>query len=75
MFQQYLAIFHKSRPSAGVVPLPVWFLHPWLSATNGFYRNYQELGEQNGGAENNFGALAPPGAATELNLLKPVILT
>ena len=49
MFQQHLAIFHKRRP------LPVWFLHPWLSATNGFYRNYQELGGQNGGAENNFG--------------------
>ena len=39
----------------------MWFLHPWLSATNGFYRNYQELGGQNGGAENNFGgAFAPP---------------
>ena len=32
-----------------VAPLLVWFLHPWLSATNGFYRNYQELGGgQNG---------------------------
>ena len=67
MFQQHLAIFHKRRP------LPVWFLHPWLSATNGFYRNYQELGGggQNGGAENNFGGgicpslpPPPPSAAT-----------
>ena len=64
MFQQHLAIFHKR------CPLPVWFLHPWLSATNGFYRNYQELGGgKMGGAENNFGGafappLAPPGAAT-----------
>ena len=69
MFQQHLAIFHKRRP------LPVWFLHPWLSATNGFYRNYQELGggAKWGGAENNFGGalggppLPPPGAATGNN--------
>ena len=64
MFQQHLAIFHKSRPSAGVVSTP------WLSATNGFYRNYQELGGAKwGGAENNLGGghlptLALPGAAT-----------
>ena len=53
---------------------PLWFLHPWLSATNGFYRNYQELGgggKMRGGAENNFGGAfapvlaPPPGAATE----------
>ena len=50
---------------------PLWFLHPWLSATNGFYRNYQELGGgQNGRAENNLGGGAfaplapPPGAGT-----------
>ena len=56
-----------------VAPLPVWFLHPWFSATNGLYRNYQELGGAKlggGGGENNFGGafapppLAPPGAAT-----------
>ena len=63
MFQQHLAIFHKSRPSA------MWFLQPWLSATNDFYRNYQELGGGGkmggqkiilGGAENNLGEAFPP---------------
>ena len=59
-----------------VAPLLVWFLHPWLSTTNGFYRiYYQELGGQNGGAENNLGRghlpplappLAPPLIATPL---------
>ena len=55
-----------------VAPLPVWFLHPWLSATNGFYRNYQELGGggQNGGQKIILGGYLPPpldpppGAAT-----------
>ena len=58
MFQQHLAIFHKRRP------LPVWFLHPWLSATNGFYRNYQELGGKMGGQKiilaGHLPPLAPP---------------
>ena len=55
----FLATFHKflqfclsnsnvsttfGHFSQKVVPLSVWILHPWLSATNGFYRNYQELG-------------------------------
>ena len=52
---------------AKVAPLLLWFLQPWLSTTNDFYRNYQELGW----AENNFGgAFAPlpsPGAATGRN--------
>ena len=73
MFQQHLAIFHKSRP------LPVWFLHPWLSATNGFYRNYQELGGgQNGGGGQKIilGTFpppppCPPGAATGVQPLYP----
>ena len=43
MFQQHLAIFHKSRPSAGVVPIPM--------ALDNFHRNYQELEGQNGGGE------------------------
>ena len=56
-----------------VAPLPVWFLHPWLSATNGFYRNYQQLGGggKMGGQKIIWGGghlppLAPPplGAAT-----------
>ena len=54
MFQQHLAIFHKRRP------LPVWFLHPWLSATNGFYRNYQELGGKMGGQKIILGGHLPP---------------
>ena len=49
--------------------LLLWFLHPWLSATNGFYRNYQELGGGGGKiGKNNFGGISPPlpppGAAT-----------
>ena len=60
MFQQHLAIFHKSRPSAGVVPTPMALV------TNGFYRNYQKLG---GGQKIIWGGicppcLPPPGAAT-----------
>ena len=53
-----LRCFNNIWPfSTKVAPLPLWFLHQWLSATNGFYRNCQELG----GAENNFGgAFAPP---------------
>ena len=53
-----------------VAPLPVWFLHPWLSATNGFYRNYQELGGGKMGGQKiipggHLPPLAPPpGAAT-----------
>ena len=45
-----------------VAPLPVWFLHPWLLATNGFYRNYQEVGAggKMGRAENNLGGHLPP---------------
>ena len=38
-----------------VAPLPVWFLQPWPTTTNDFYRNYQELGEEQMEAENNFG--------------------
>ena len=51
MFQQHLAIFHKSRPSADVVPTPM------ALSDYGFYRNYQELGGKMGGgeAENNWG--------------------
>ena len=67
MFQQHLAIFHKSRPSAGVVPTPTapsdqWFLQK-LSRTGG--------GAKWGGRNNWGGAFAtscpPPGAATVLN--------
>ena len=47
-----------------VAPLPVWFLHPWLSATNGFYRNYQELGGKMGGGQKivlgGGGGICPP---------------
>ena len=65
MFQQHLAIFHKRRP------LPVWFLHPWLSATNGFYRNCQELGGGKMGGQKiilggHLPPLAPPLALTIL---------
>ena len=81
----FLATFHKflqfwlsnsdvsttfGHFSTKVALLPVWFLHPWLSATNGFYRNYQKLGEQNGGAENNFGGGHLPPLAT-CNCCKP----
>ena len=70
MFQQHLAIFHKSRPSAGVVPTPIW-----LSATNGFYR-ISKLSRTEGGKMGgqkiilggHLSPLAPlPGAATGLN--------
>ena len=57
MFQQHLAIFHKSRPSAGVVLTPT---------TNSFYRNYQDWGEGKMGGEQKIiwgeGAFAPPPA-------------
>ena len=45
-----------------VAPLLVWFLHPWLSTTNGFYRNYQELGGGKMGGQKIIwgGAFAPP---------------
>ena len=36
------------------------YLHPWLSATNGFYRNDQELGRQNGGQKIILGGICPP---------------
>ena len=42
-------------------PLPMWFLQPWLSTTDDFYRNYQELDGGKMGTENNFvGHLPPP---------------
>ena len=41
-------------------PLPMWLLQPWLSTTNDFYRNYQELDGGKMGAENNFGRTFPP---------------
>ena len=46
-----------------VAPLPLWFLQPWLSTTNDFYRNYQELEVAKWGAENNLPL--PPVAATD----------
>ena len=57
MFQQHLAIFDKRRP------LPVWFLHPWLSATK------LGGGGKMGGQKIILGGLfppplPPPGAAT-----------
>ena len=43
-----------------VAPLPMWFLQPWLSTTNDFYRNYQELDGGKMGTENNFVGHFPP---------------
>ena len=70
MFQQHLAIFHKSRPSAGVVPTPMALMVPTPMVSTEFIKNW---GGQNGGIENNLGGafapppLPPPGAATGAN--------
>ena len=56
MFQQHLAIFHKSRPFAGVVPTLMALSDQW------FLQKLSRTGEAKwGGAENNLGgAFAPP---------------
>ena len=64
MFQQHLAIFHKSRPSAGVVPTPMALSDYKLSRTGG----------QNGGQKIIWGGghlppLAPPPPAPPLYIM------
>ena len=43
-----------------VVSLLLWFLQPWLSTTNDFYRNYQELGGGGVRSKKYFGGEFPP---------------